>query len=121
MEEKDFKSLRFTVLGKDCEYEGDIRLRGDAIVNCKLTGTITMLDGDSKLTIERSAEVEGSIYCQDAEIFGEVKGSISAAGSLVVRSSAKVSGKVSAAGLSVYPGAVLNIEGSAERKDPAQA
>lgn len=114
MLEKDFQSLRFTVLGKDCEYEGDVRLRGDAIVDCKYLGAITMLD-DSMLTIERDAYVEGSIYCKDAEIFGEVKGDVNASGSLTLRSSAKVSGKVSAGSLSVYPGATLNIEADAEK------
>lgn len=116
MNETEFKRLGFTVLGKDCEYEGDLRLRGDAIIDSKLVGSLTMLD-ESKLVIERDASIEGSIYCKDIEVFGNIEGSISASGSLTVRSSGRVSGKVTAANLSVYPGAVLNIEGSAEAKE----
>ncbi|MCO4752862.1 MAG: polymer-forming cytoskeletal protein [Bacteriovoracaceae bacterium] len=113
MKESEFKSLNFTMLGKGSEYEGDLRLSGDTVVNCKILGTLTILDG-SKLTIEREAMIEGSIYCKDVEIFGEVSGSISAAGSMVVRSSGKVSGNIEAKNLSVYPGALLNIEGRAQ-------
>lgn len=116
MNENDFKSLHFTILGKECEYEGDIRLKGDAMVNCRVLGSIAMVD-DSKLVIERDAYIEGNIYCKDIEIFGEVNGTLNASGSMVVRSSGKVSGKVSAASMSVYPGAILNIEGSAENTD----
>lgn len=117
MKENDFKSLSFTVLGRDSEFEGDIKLRGDAMINSRLIGTVTMQD-DGNLVIERNAYVEGAIYCKDVEVFGEVNGTINAAGSLVVRSSGKVSGKVSAASMSVYPGALLNAQGSA---DPADA
>lgn len=113
MNENDFKAINFSVLGKGCEYEGDLRLRGDATVNCKVLGSISIMD-DSKLVIEREAYVEGSIYCKDVEIFGEVNGSIIASGSMVVRSSGKVSGKIAAGSMSIYPGAILNIEGSAE-------
>ncbi len=116
MNQTDFKHLSFTILGKDCEYEGDLRLRGDAIVDSKVIGSIVMLD-EGKLVVERDASIEGSIYCQDIEVFGNIEGSISATGSLTVRSSGRVSGKVSSANLSVYPGAVLNIEGSAEAKE----
>lgn len=113
MNESDFKSLNFSVLGKGCEYEGDLRLSGDTVVNCKIFGTITILDG-AKLTLERNAYVEGSIYCKDIEVFGELNGSVNASGSLVVRSSGKISGKIAANNMSVYPGALLNIEGHAE-------
>ncbi|MEX0797901.1 MAG: polymer-forming cytoskeletal protein [Bacteriovoracaceae bacterium] len=113
MNESDFKSLNFTILGKNSEYEGDLRLSGDTVINCKVYGTISILDG-SQLVLEREAYVEGSIYCKDIEVFGEINGSVNAAGSLVVRSSGKVSGNITAANMSVYPGALLNIEGHTE-------
>ncbi len=116
MKESDFKSLNFTLLGKNSEYEGDLRISGDTVVNCKVIGTLTILDG-AKLTLERDASIEGSIYCKDIEIFGEVKGSITAAGSMTVRASGKVSGIINAQNLSVYPGAILNIEGKAQDQD----
>lgn len=116
MKEIDFKALNFTVLGKACEYEGDLRLRGDAMICSRVLGSLTMLD-ESKLVIEREAYIEGSIYCKDIEVFGEVNGSINASGKLTVRSSAKVSGKISAANMSIYPGAILNMEGSTQSQE----
>ena len=46
-----------------------------------------------------------------------MKGSITAAGSMTVRASGKVSGTINAQNLSVYPGALLNIEGKAQDQD----
>lgn len=113
MQENSFKSLEFTLLGKNCEYDGDIRVKGETIINCYLKGSVTMLD-DSKITIERDAVVEGNIYCKDIEVFGTVNGAINANGSLTVRSNAKIFGNVHSEKLSIYPGAILNIEGHSE-------
>jgi cytoskeletal protein CcmA (bactofilin family) len=112
MNEAAFKDLSFTLLGKSCEYQGDINLVGETIVNCKVKGTITVKD-ESKLTIERDAVIEGNVYCQDIEVFGVVNGSISSSGSLTIRSSAKIYGNINAAKMSIYPGAILNMEGTA--------
>lgn len=113
MNEGSFKSLEFTLMGKYCEYEGDIKIKGEAIINCKIKGSITVTD-NSKITIERDAQIEGNIYCQDIEVFGTINGSINSQGSLTVRSNAKVYGNIHAQQLSIYPGAILNIEGHAE-------
>lgn len=113
MNEGSFKSLEFTLLGKNCEYVGDIRVKGEAIINCSIKGSITVLD-DSKITIERDANIEGNIYCKDIEVFGVINGSINSQGSLTIRSNAKVYGNIHAQKMSIYPGAILNIEGHAE-------
>ena len=55
---------------------------------------------------------------KDIEVFGVVNGSINSAGSLIIRSSAKVYGNIHAQNMSIYPGAILNIEGHAEDASP---
>ena len=110
MNELDFKKLNFSVLGRNCEFEGELKLFGDTLITCHVKGTLAMQD-QGKLTIERGANISGDIYCHDIEIFGNVEGSIRAHGTLTVRSSAQVSGNIEAKSLSIYPGAVLNIEG----------
>lgn len=110
MIENDFKKLNFSVLGKSSSLEGDFNFHGDTLLGCKIKGTISMLD-KSKITLERGSEVEGSIYCHDIEVFGSFSGSINASGTLSIRSSAIVSGKISADKLSIFPGAQINIEG----------
>ena len=113
MIENEFKSLNFSVLGKNSVIEGNLKFHGDTLLNCEINGDITMLN-DSTLTLERESQFTGNIYCSDIEIFGSVSGSINATGSLSVRSSATVSGKINARSINIYPGATLNIEGHTE-------
>lgn len=111
MNELDFKKLNFSVVGKNCDIQGDLRFTGDTLLTCTIKGTITVLD-HSKLTLERDSHVEGDIYCHDIEVFGNFQGSIRASGKLTVRSSAVLSGNIEAQGISIYPGAILNVEGN---------
>lgn len=110
MKQNDFKNLNFSILGKDCQLEGEFIFQGDTVISSKVKGKVTVKD-ESRLTLERSSEFEGSIVAHEVEIFGNFKGSIKASGTLIVRSSAEVSGQIEAKKLSIYPGAVLNIEG----------
>ncbi len=110
MNVSEFKKQNYTVLGTNNIIDGDLKFYGDTIIHCNVTGTISMID-DAKLILERAAVFEGILYCKEVEIFGDVKGTIKASGTVIVRSSAKLSGNIQANKLSVYPGAVLNIEG----------
>lgn len=110
MQQVDFKNLNFSVLGKNCFLEGDFIFQGDTIIGSQIKGNITVKD-NGRLILERDSKFEGTIVAHDVEIFGLFKGSIKASGTLIVRSSAEVSGKIEAKKLSVYPGATLNIEG----------
>lgn len=110
MQESDFRKLHFSLLGKNSELEGDFKFSGDILINCIVKGNITMVDG-GKITLEREARLEGNIYCQDIEVFGEIHGSVDAAGTMMIRSSAIVSGTIHAKNLSIFPGATINMEG----------
>ena len=68
------------------------------------------MQDEGHLIFERTAKFEGTIFCKDMEVFGEIKGTVKAAGTLSIRSSASVSGNIQAGKLVVYPGAVLNVE-----------
>jgi cytoskeletal protein CcmA (bactofilin family) len=109
----NFKELNFSLLGKKTKITGDLSLEGDTVLAGSLTGTITVKD-QGNIIIEQTATIEGDIYCNDIEIFGSFSGSINASGTLTIRSSADVAGKISASKMSIYPGAILNMEGSAE-------
>ena len=69
MNELDFKKLNFSVFGRNCELEGDLKLYGDTLITCNVSGNIHMID-DGKLTIERGSNISGEIYCHDIEVFG---------------------------------------------------
>lgn len=110
MKEQDFKSLNFSLLGKETSLEGEFTFSGDTIINCKLKGNLTVIN-DGKITFERDSHFEGNIFCGDIEVFGYISGTINADGTLSVRSSASVSGQINAKKMSIFPGASLNIEG----------
>lgn len=117
MIEDDFKNLNFTVIGKNSNLDGDLKFSGDTLISGRVTGTLT-LENSAKLTVERQGQFEGTIFCHDLEVFGDVKGTINASGTLCVRSGASVSGIVNAQKLSVFPGAVLNIDGNTKEESP---
>lgn len=116
MNELDFKKLNFSIVGRKCDIQGDLKFTGDTLLTCNIKGTITVLD-HSKITLERDSFIEGDIYCHDIEVFGSFKGSIRASGKLTVRSSAILSGSIEAKGISIYPGAILNVEGNTLDKE----
>lgn len=117
MIENDFKNLNFTVIGKDSNLEGDLKFSGDTLISGRVTGTLT-IQNDAKLTLERQGSFEGTIFCHDLEVFGEIKGTVNASGTLSVRSGASVSGIVNAQRLSVFPGAIINIDGHTNEVSP---
>jgi cytoskeletal protein CcmA (bactofilin family) len=116
MKEIDFKKQNYTVIGINNSIEGELKLTGDALIHSSVRGTITMFQ-EGTLILERDSKFEGTIYCNDIEVFGEVKGTIKANGKLTVRSSASISGNIQAKQMSVYPGAILNIEGHTDDED----
>lgn len=111
MLEKDFKHLSYNVLGAHTIFEGELKLTGDTLISGKVTGSIVVVD-KSKITLERCSEVEGDIYGHDIEILGNFSGSLKASGILTIKSSGKVSGKIQANQLNIFPGAIINMEGS---------
>ena len=113
MLETEFKKLNFSILGKNTSLEGDFKFEGDTLINGSLKGTITMVD-QSKIIFERDSHVTAQLYCHDVEVFGSFSGSINASGTLIVRSSAVLSGKIKASKLSIYPGAKVNMEGETQ-------
>ena len=110
MKNSDFKNLNFSLLGKDSELDGDFNFSGDTLINCKMKGKINII-GEGKLTFERESSFEGNIYCKDIEVFGSIKGTVDASGTMSIRSSASVSGTINAKNLSIFPGASINMEG----------
>lgn len=110
MLETDFKKLHFSLLGKNSELEGDFKFSGDILINCHVKGNMTVTDG-GKITLERNAVFEGNLFCHNVEVFGEIKGSVDASGTMVIRSSASVSGTIHAKNISIFPGAQINMEG----------
>jgi cytoskeletal protein CcmA (bactofilin family) len=116
MKESEFKKLNFSILGKQSSMEGTFNFSGDTLLNCHITGDLTMI-GEGKLTLERSCRFDGNIFCHDIEVFGEISGSINAAGTLSARSGSSVSGVINAEKISISPGAIINMEAHTKDED----
>ena len=118
MKESEFKKLNFSILGNKSRLEGTFQFSGDTLLNCNVSGDLTMI-GEGKLTLERSCRFDGNIFCHDIEVFGEVSGSVNAAGTLSARSGSSVSGVINAERISISPGAIINMEGHTKDDSPS--
>ena len=100
----------YSFLGINSSLNGNLEFSGPTSISCKINGTITIKD-DSNLIIQKSAFIEGDLFGNDIEIFGNFQGTINAIGTLTIRPNANVSGKLVAKNLCIYPGANVNMEG----------
>ena len=107
---ENIKSLEFTLLGKECNLKGDFSFNGHTRIAGHLEGEISLED-DSILCIESTGSIEGSIKCQDLEIYGQFNGDIKSSGKVTIFPPARVYGSLRAKNLEVYPGAILNLDG----------
>jgi len=111
--EYDFRSLNYNILGAQSSFKGDIYLKGDSILSSHFEGTIEVKES-GKLTLERGSNVKGTIKAIDLEIFGEFIGDIDCTGIVSIRSNAKVSGTIKSAKLVIYPGAIVDMTANSE-------
>ncbi|MCS6794393.1 MAG: polymer-forming cytoskeletal protein [Raineya sp.] len=94
-----------TNIGKGATLQGNIDTFGNVRVDGKLIGDIR---SKSKVATGNASLVEGSITAQNAEIEGEVKGSLEIAELLVLKSTAVVNGDIITAKMVVEAGAIFN-------------
>lgn len=91
-----------TYIAADCEFIGNITLKGNARIDGRIDGSIT-LTGD--LVIGPSAVIKASIQADTISISGEVRGDIIARVGLELCSSACLYGNISAQQLKIDQGA----------------
>jgi cytoskeletal protein CcmA (bactofilin family) len=94
-----------TNIGKGATLQGNIDTFGNVRVDGKLIGDIR---SKSKVATGNASVVEGCITAQNAEIEGEVKGSLEIAELLVLKSTAIIHGDIFTTKMVVEAGAVFN-------------
>ena len=112
MEENDFKTYHYNIIGLNSEMSGVIKLKGDTVFNGSIDGELHLISG--KLVIERGSKVKGKIFATEIEVFGEISGDIFCSGKLSFRSSAKFEGDIQSQSLVIYPGAQINMHAQAQ-------
>ncbi|MCU0437152.1 MAG: polymer-forming cytoskeletal protein [Raineya sp.] len=94
-----------TNIGKGATLQGNIDTFGNVRVDGKLIGDIK---SKSKVATGNASVVEGCITAQNAEIEGEVKGSLEVTELLVLKSTAIIHGDILTSKMVVEAGAVFN-------------
>lgn len=105
------------LLGRGSRFEGKLTFEGTVEIEGQFVGDII---SRGHLTVGKDAKVEGTIQVQSAVFSGEVGGSITTAGALELKSTARVTGDLNVETLVVEKGAFF--EGTVKmRKGGGQA
>lgn len=108
-----------TVITGDIQSEGILRI----------DGTVKgMVRTKAKIAVGKAGLIEGDIFCEEADVEGQVTGAVQAGHKLTIRSHGRVYGDINTGKLVVEPGASFNGSCSmgaqakqphADRKGPA--
>jgi cytoskeletal protein CcmA (bactofilin family) len=90
---------------RDTEITGNIKTGSDLRIDGKLKGDI---DCSGKLILGSSGRVDGDVNCSNAVIEGAYTGNMLVSGTLTLRETAVVNGKIQVGKLVVQTGAVFN-------------
>lgn len=93
-----------TYIAAECEFSGNITLKGNARIDGRIEGSIT-LTGD--LVIGPSAVIRATIQANTISISGEVRGDITATENLELCSSARLYGNIYTQQLKIDQGALF--------------
>lgn len=103
--EADNAMLSNNIIGKNTVIEGNIIASGNIRIDGKVIGNITV---KSKAVIGLDGVIEGNIIAQNAEISGLVNGKLTIFEHIVMKSTAKIYGDISANKLLIELGAAFN-------------
>ncbi|MGD1843595.1 MAG: polymer-forming cytoskeletal protein [Thermonemataceae bacterium] len=104
-QEIDKISNASTNLGKGATLQGNVDTYGNVRVDGKLIGDVR---SQSKVATGNASLIEGSIFAQNAEVEGEVKGRVEVTDLLVLKSTAIVHGDIVTGKLVIEAGAIFN-------------
>lgn len=94
-----------TIIAAGTSLKGDITSSGDIRIDGTLQGNIYC---QAKVVIGANGSVEGDIQGQQADIMGQVKGTITVKELLQLKGSSQVKGNIHAAKLQIEPTAQFN-------------
>lgn len=85
---------------------GEVKSDGVFRIDGSLKGNLTT---KGKLVVGNSGVIDGEVTAKSAEVYGEIKGKLHVEDTLVLRSTAKISGDVKTSKLSIEPGAIFTV------------
>ena len=102
----------FTFLGQQTHVQGNFIFRGTTRVAGSLKGEIRC--ESAPLSIEPTGLFEGTLFCHDLEIYGDVKGDIRSTGKVIIYPSASFNGQIQSSKIEIHPGSTVNMEAKTE-------
>jgi cytoskeletal protein CcmA (bactofilin family) len=103
-----------SIIAKDTTIKGNLEFVGSLIVE----GTLESQVKGIEMTIQKNGKINGSLDVRALNCHGQIEGNITAE-SVVIHSSAVVSGEIKATTLEIEPGATIN--GNITMKTPKTA
>lgn len=94
-----------SIIGKGTSVEGDLKTVGNIRIEGDVKGNVHC---KAKIALGQSSYVEGIVYAQNAEIAGEIQGSIEVSELLILRPTAVIHGDIVTNKLVVESGATFN-------------
>ena len=92
------------LLGSGTKINGDINSTGDFRIDGLLIGNISI---SGKLVLGNTGRIEGNINCTNADLSGEVKGTVNISETLSLKTTAKINGDIVTSKLTIDAGAVF--------------
>lgn len=99
------ESASVNLIGLGTVIEGDVSTSGDIRIDGSLKGSIKV---KGKLVLGVSGNVDGEVFCQNADISGTLKGKIVVSELLSLKASAKLTGDILTNKIAVEPGATFS-------------
>jgi cytoskeletal protein CcmA (bactofilin family) len=96
--------------------KGDVKTDSNFRIDGELVGT---LDTTGKLVIGTTGVIEGEIKCTNADVEGMIKGDIVVEGVLMIKSSAKIYGTITAGQIGIEVGADFKGQCNLNKKEGA--
>ena len=93
------------LIGSGTKIVGDINSQGDVRIDGQLTGNIITT---GKFVLGANGLVEGNIQSNNADLSGEVRGTVNVSEMLSLKSTAKINGDILTGKLTIESGAVFN-------------
>ncbi len=97
-------SASINLIGNGTTITGDITSNGDVRIDGRLVGNITI---SGKLVIGTSGVLEGNVNCQNADVSGEIHGTVNVAELLALKATSKLLGDIITGKISVEPNATF--------------
>ena len=93
------------IIGPMTQIEGNLKCGGDIRIEGSLKGAI---ECKGKIVVGESGRVEGEIICRNGDFSGYIKGQVTVAELLTLKSGVTLEGDIANGKLAIEPGAVFS-------------